>query len=644
MAAPSQAVGVGNPTFIGMMPAALLQKDRRFKRLGESEDGLVAEGGYGKVFKGFDELRQELVFIKRQNRGCEAAAREAACFSMLEAFPHPNILRMHGMWTGNFKEKTYFYIAMEACHTTLWKYIGVGNPIMTRNFKPFGRQQQPLCPQQLLIAIVRAVGHLHALGVTHGDVSLSNLLLTAAGEVRLGDFGTVTAHTFLTRAKLCVAYIRPPESTLGSDQKGTAVDAWAVALVALALWTGRVPTCAPRCTDAADSYRSEFALIEASKLLPAITEESWPGHSALPHWRYYQHRLRPGSGSLADYVDMHHQQGCQPRLATAFVELGFLWNPALRSSMDAMERYLQTNFPIQVQQPKGFQQGRQPTIVTANAPAGSTYHPFHDPPAELHRKRMRSKTTPHEAAPIPADCQSERKQHQQSPQSETLKRVRCNTPTNEAAPRPAGCQSEQIAHQQCRQGGVEASKNTLAAESAAPKRGCQPFCRCTGNCGLQPCTQRLNSRRSKDNKEQQICENQVDTNGQFCNRCRCEAEGCAMQRQYINRRFCTNHTKEFAMSDFVSPKGPGTFPTNASLEWRVFLRTNFLHSQLDPEDTIAFQEVCSEFNEPKAGRAMDPHGIVICVLAHALKWPPAVRHYQSTLRKLLAAQGCQPET
>ena len=98
------------------------------------------------------------------------------------------------------------------------------------------------------------------------------------------------------------------------------------------------------------------------------------------------------------------------------------------------------------------------------------------------------------------------------------------------------------------------------------------------------------------------------------------------------------------MSDFVSPKGPGTFPTNASLEWRVFLRTNFLHSQLEPEDNIAFQEVCSEFNGPKAGRAMDPHGIVICVLAHALKWPPAVRHYQCRLRKLIATQGCQPGT
>ena len=137
---------------------------------------------------------------------------------MLQAFPHPNILRMHGIWNAKFQKKEYLYIAMEACHTTLWKYIGVGNPDRRDTFHVPN-------PPYMLLAIVKAVGHLNGLGIVHGDVSLSNIFVTAASEVRLADFGTVTAHTYITEEKLCVA-----------------VDSWAVALVALDMWTGKMPT------------------------------------------------------------------------------------------------------------------------------------------------------------------------------------------------------------------------------------------------------------------------------------------------------------------------------------------------------------------------------------------------------------------
>ena len=68
----------------------------------------------------------------------------------------------------------------------------------------------------------------------------------------------------------------------------------------------------------------------------------------------------------------------------------------------------------------------------------------------------------------------------------------------------------------------------------------------------------------------------------------------------------------------------------------MVLRLNYLHPQLDPDDNVAFQEVCQTFNEPKAGSLMDPVGVAILVLAHALKWPPVVRHYLDTLRGLMS--------
>ena len=202
------------------MEPAFWSKDQRFKRLGEDTDGVVAVGGYGQVYKGYDALTQKMVFVKRQDVNCPSACRESACYNMLESFPHPNLLKMMGMWIGTCEEKSYFYIAMEACSTTLWKYIGVGNPRTDYHFNPIGG------PQKIFLAVVKAVGHLHWLGVVHGDVSLSNILMDSSGEPKLADFGTVTEHTYLTPENLRVAYVRSPETLLGSLQKAEPVDAF----------------------------------------------------------------------------------------------------------------------------------------------------------------------------------------------------------------------------------------------------------------------------------------------------------------------------------------------------------------------------------------------------------------------------------
>ena len=60
------------------------------------------------------------------------------------------------------------------------------------NLRDKGLFNRVLVPEMMMLQTVRAVGHLHALGLVHGDVSLSNLLLTAEGDVKLADFGAVT--------------------------------------------------------------------------------------------------------------------------------------------------------------------------------------------------------------------------------------------------------------------------------------------------------------------------------------------------------------------------------------------------------------------------------------------------------------------
>ena len=107
----------------------------------------------------------------------------------------------------------------------------------------------------------------------------------------------------------------------------------------------------------------------------------------------------------------------------------------------------------------------------------------------------------------------------------------------------------------------------------------------------------------------------------------------------MTRRWCKSHARDFKEHDFATPKGPRAFPEESTLAWKVLLRTNYLLELLDPDDNVAFQEICSEFNTPRVGEPMDPHGAVICLLANTIKCPPAIRFFQRSLREDVATGG-----
>ena len=84
---------------------------------------------------------------------------------------------------------------------------------------------------------------MHGLDFVHGDLSLKNVLVDRHGDACVCDMGAV----FCVRTGLCscqdvrtTAYVRAPESWLGAPMRAAA-DVWALGVIALALFSGKIP-------------------------------------------------------------------------------------------------------------------------------------------------------------------------------------------------------------------------------------------------------------------------------------------------------------------------------------------------------------------------------------------------------------------
>ena len=80
--------------------------------------------------------------------------------------------------------------------------------------------------------------------------------------------------------------------------------------------------------------------------------------------------------------------------------------------------------------------------------------------------------------------------------------------------------------------------------------------------------------------------------------------------------------------DFIcDDKGAQSFVPGMSLAMMVVCRGNYLLEALDPADNIAWQELCKAFSETVVGSPMPPAGVVVCLIAHVIRWPPAIRFF-----------------
>ncbi len=159
-------------------------------------------------------------FVERFKREAQSAA----------ALSHPNIVSIYDR--GESEDGTY-YIAME--------YLPGGalkDRILKRGALP------PQTAAAVALQIAEALQAAHRAGVVHRDIKPHNVLVTASGDVKVGDFGIARAASSSTMTKtgsiLGTAHYISPEQAMG-EPVGPQSDLYSLGVVLYEMLTGGLP-------------------------------------------------------------------------------------------------------------------------------------------------------------------------------------------------------------------------------------------------------------------------------------------------------------------------------------------------------------------------------------------------------------------
>ena len=195
----------------------------------------VGRGGMAVVYKARQVALDRIVALKTilpSSAGAEEERtrflREARVMALLQ---HPNVIQIHEIGYSGDRP----FIAME--------YMGGGSLAASLAGKPMSPQQAAALVAVLADAVQRA----HQQGVIHRDLKPGNILLSAEGTAKIGDFGLAkwfalpTTSAQQTQVMGTPSYMAPEQAFGPRYALGPAVDVYALGAILYELLTGRPP-------------------------------------------------------------------------------------------------------------------------------------------------------------------------------------------------------------------------------------------------------------------------------------------------------------------------------------------------------------------------------------------------------------------
>ncbi|MEO0604063.1 MAG: SUMF1/EgtB/PvdO family nonheme iron enzyme, partial [Myxococcota bacterium] len=170
---------------------------------------ILGLGGMGVVYRVQDRVLDRFVALKtaRLQAGAELLRRleqEAGASARLQ---HPNIVPVHDV--GRLADERPWFTMKEVHGTTLGEEIRRG--ASQTEGRPFRRLLTAM------LAVCRAVAYAHGCGVLHRDLKPDNVMLGAAGEVYVLDWGIASTHAHEVDVRLGTRGFMAPEQRRGES-------------------------------------------------------------------------------------------------------------------------------------------------------------------------------------------------------------------------------------------------------------------------------------------------------------------------------------------------------------------------------------------------------------------------------------------
>jgi len=193
---------------------------------------VVGVGSYGKVRAAWHRLTSSKVAIKTYDKSkLKDPAhwkRVHAEIKIMEQISHPRIARMYEA----VETPKRMHLIMECLDGgNLCSYVKAKRRLSEEESK------------RIFFQITQAMDHLHALGVSHRDVKLENVLFANDRDIKLIDFGFSTVCQPGKRLKVFCgtpSYMAP-EIVKRSEYEGKPVDMWSMGILLYALLCGCFP-------------------------------------------------------------------------------------------------------------------------------------------------------------------------------------------------------------------------------------------------------------------------------------------------------------------------------------------------------------------------------------------------------------------